>query len=55
MLRSIGVFNASPKDIRELAGVFQSSIRRHEGKTVRAVGNGMPTRWVLIGNQVATG
>jgi hypothetical protein len=42
-----GITNAPEKGVRDLTGAFQSLLRNHGGKTVVAVGQGMPVRWKL--------
>jgi hypothetical protein len=47
MLAAKGVTNASQRAVRDLITSVLSSLRLHEGKSVRTVGEGMPARWVL--------
>jgi hypothetical protein len=47
MLAARKVTDATPKEIRDLAGGVITSLRNHDGKTVEPVGEGMPVRWRL--------
>lgn len=47
MLTARGVTNASPKAVRDLITSVLASLRLHDGKAVRTVGEEMPARWVL--------
>jgi hypothetical protein len=48
MLRAKGVSQPGLKQLRDLYGGIQSSMRNYEGKSVERVGEGMPRRWRLI-------
>ena len=45
MLAAKGVADAPHKAVRDLTGAVQASLRNHDGKGVRSVGQGMPARW----------
>jgi hypothetical protein len=45
MLATKGVTDAKPKAVRDLICGVLSSLRNYEGKSVVAVGEGMPVRW----------
>jgi hypothetical protein len=47
MLAARKVTDATPKEVRDLTGGVQASLRNQEGKTVESVGEGMPLRWKL--------
>ena len=47
ILAARSVTDATPKEIRDLVGGIQSSLRNHDGTTVESVGEGMPARWRL--------
>jgi hypothetical protein len=47
MLAAKGITNASQRAVRDLITSVLSSLRLHDGKSVRTVGEGMPARWVL--------
>lgn len=47
MLQARGITDAKPRAIRDLAGAITSSLRNHKGSGVKAVGEGMPTRWAV--------
>ena len=47
VLRGRGIAEPPMKAIRDMVGLVHSSLRRHQGKIVDAVGEGMPVRWVL--------
>ncbi len=47
MLAARKVTDATPKEIRDLAGGVLTSLRNHQGDTVEIVGNGYPQRWRL--------
>jgi hypothetical protein len=49
LLASKGVSEPSREDFRNLFGGVQSSLRNNDGVTVRAVGEGKPARWKIIG------
>jgi hypothetical protein len=48
MLAAKGVASPTTKQIRDLYGGVQSSLRNYEGKSVERVGEGMPMRWRLM-------
>lgn len=48
MLRAKGVREPAPKAARDLAGAVTSSLRNHNGDSVKTVGEGMPARWSLF-------
>lgn len=47
LLAARNVTDATPKEVRNLTGGVQASLRNQEGKTVEAIGEGMPQRWRL--------
>jgi hypothetical protein len=42
-----GIPKPSRHDLRNLIGGVHASLRNHEGKSVEAVGEGMPVKWRL--------
>src|SRR5208282_2330101 len=46
MLAARGVTNVNPKDMRGLIASVQTSLQLHNGKSVRKVGEGIPSRWL---------
>jgi len=48
MLAAKGVAAPSMKQVRDLYGGVQSSMRNYQGESVERVGEGMPMRWKLI-------
>lgn len=47
MLTARKVTDATPKEIRDLAGGVLTSLRNHDGDTVETTGAGFPQRWQL--------
>ena len=45
VLRKGGIAEPSALDIRNARGSVHSTLRRHQGKTVESVGDGIPVRW----------
>jgi hypothetical protein len=48
MLAVKGIMAPTSKQIRDLYGGVQASLRHYEGKSVERIGEGMPMRWRLI-------
>jgi hypothetical protein len=48
MFRNVGVENPTRDDFRTVFGGVQASLRNNEGKTVQAVGESRPAKWMLI-------
>lgn len=48
LFRQKGNETPSTAEIRTMFGAVHSSLRNHVGKTVEAVGEGMPGKWQLI-------
>lgn len=48
MLRQASVAEPNAADIRNARGSVHSTLRRHQGKTVEAVGEGFPMRWRIL-------
>jgi hypothetical protein len=48
LFRQRGIENPATAEIRAMVGTVHSSLRNHAGKTVKAMGEGMPTKWWLI-------
>lgn len=48
MLRAAGVPEPTAAEIRNARGSVHATLRRYQGKSVKAVGEGFPVRWVLI-------
>lgn len=44
-----GISAPSAHDRRTLEGAVQSSLRNHNGATVKNAGEGMPARWIISG------
>jgi len=47
LFRQRGIEKPTMKAIRVMVGAVHASLRNHEGKTVEAVGEGMPVRWLI--------
>jgi hypothetical protein len=47
LFRQKGIEKPPLGDVRSLVGAVHSSLKNHQGKTVEAVGEGMPVRWGL--------
>jgi hypothetical protein len=47
MLQARGLFEPTTKQVRDLYGGVQSSLRNRNGKTVVRVGDGVPMRWLV--------
>jgi hypothetical protein len=47
MLAAKGISDPPAKDLRGLIASVQSCLHKRKGGTIRAVGEGMPARWVL--------
>jgi hypothetical protein len=47
MLQARGLFEPTTKQVRELYGGVQSSLRNWNGKSVVRVGHGVPMRWLV--------
>lgn len=47
MLAAKGVQNPPAADVRTLVGGVQSCLQNHNGRTVKAVGEGSPSRWSI--------
>lgn len=45
MLAERSITDATPKEVRDLMGGVQTSLRNQDGNTVESVGEGMPSRW----------
>jgi hypothetical protein len=41
--------DVSPKAMRSLAAAVQASLKNHNGKTVKPIGDSLPSRWQIIG------
>jgi len=48
LLRERGIDKPPIAMLRSLYGAVHSSLRNHQGKTVEAVGEGMPVKWSLM-------
>jgi len=51
MLKAKGIKEPSSKQVRDLYGGVQSSLRNNDGKAVARVGEGIPMRWKLSGDR----
>jgi hypothetical protein len=49
MLAAKGVSNAPRKAVSNLTASVQSCLHKYKGGFIRAVGQGMPGRWALVG------
>ncbi|HXQ53773.1 MAG TPA: hypothetical protein VN802_21955 [Stellaceae bacterium] len=49
VLQKGGIAEPSPKEIAIARGSVHSTLRRYQGKSVEAVGEGFPIRWRLLG------
>ena len=49
ILRAAGVPEPTAEEIRNARGSVHATLRRYQGKSVEAVGDGFPVRWKLIG------
>jgi hypothetical protein len=47
MLQARGLFEPTTKQVRDLYGGVQSSLRNWNGKSVVRVGDGVPMRWLV--------
>ena len=48
LLQAKGITDPAQKQVRDLIGGVQSSLCNHKGRTVQAVGEGIPVRWAII-------
>ena len=48
MLKAKGISGLTAAQMRGVVGAVQNSLRKHVGRTVRSVSEGMPARWKLM-------
>ena len=45
LLHKAGIADPPLKQIRDMVGAVHTSLRNHQGKTIKRVGDGVPARW----------